>query len=284
MSKFIITESEKKHIKNLYNINESEDDNLIMNLIKKAIEISNAKDSKSSDVSSDTEDTSVEKNDSVEKDTSDVDISDTGEIDLSKSGYDSTQKTNIKLMIDAMKKKGITDPKAQVGILSVIAKESGFKPKDEISYSSTSNSRIRSIFGKRVAKYSDQELESIKKDPKKFFDVVYGGKFGNAPDEGYKYRGRGFNGLTFKGNYQKYGSMIGVDIVNNPDLANDPKVAAELAVAFFTKGKDPSTFPKFKTKQEAAKYFANINSGGGSTFGMDKAVAATDKFDIKNLA
>jgi predicted chitinase len=78
--------------------------------------------------------------------------------------------------------------------------------------------------------------------------------------------------------------MIGVDLVNNPDLANDPKVAAKLAVAFFTKGKSGDSLPKFQNKEDATKYFANVNSGGGSTFGLDKALAASEKFDIKNLA
>jgi predicted chitinase len=273
--KLVISEQEKKTIKNMYGLNEQDDMSFLQGLLKKAMELAN-KDKNSSS----TEDSS----DSTTSDTSDVDITDTGEIDLGNSGYDSTQKATIKLMIDAMKEEGITDPKAQIGVLSVIAKESGFKPKDEISYSSTSNSRIRSIFGKRVSKLSDSELDSVKRNPKQFFDLVYGGRFGNAKDEGYKYRGRGFNGLTFKGNYKKYGDMIGVDLVGNPDLANDPKVAAKLAVAFFTKGKSGDSLPKFQTKEEATKYFANVNSGGGSTFALDKALAASEKFDIKNLA
>ena len=258
----------------MYGLNEQDDMSFLQGLLKKAMELANK----------DNSDSSIKNSSDTSSDTSDVDITDTGEIDLDNSGYDTTQKANIKLMIDAMKEEGITDPNAQIGVLSVIAKESGFKPKDEIDYSSTSNSRIRSIFGKRVSKLSDSELDSVKRDPKRFFDLVYGGRFGNARDEGYKYRGRGFNGLTFKGNYKKYGDMIGVDLVGNPDLANDPKVAAKLAVAFFTKGKSGDSLPKFQNKEEATKYFANVNSGGGSTFGLDKALAASEKFDIKNLA
>ena len=272
--KLVISEQEKKTIKNMYGLNEQDDMSFLQGLLKKAMELANK----------DNSDSSIKNSSDTSSDTSDVDITDTGEIDLDNSGYDTTQKANIKLMIYAMKEEGITDPNAQIGVLSVIAKESGFKPKDEIDYSSTSNSRIRSIFGKRVSKLSDSELDSVKRDPKRFFDLVYGGRFGNARDEGYKYRGRGFNGLTFKGNYKKYGDMIGVDLVGNPDLANDPKVAAKLAVAFFTKGKSGDSLPKFQNKEEATKYFANVNSGGGSTFGLDKALAASEKFDIKNLA
>ena len=62
-----------------------------------------------------------------------------------------------------MNKEGITDPYAQVGILSVIKKESGFKPKSEVSYRKTSNERLRKLFGKRLEKYSDSEKGKVKR-------------------------------------------------------------------------------------------------------------------------
>jgi predicted chitinase len=275
--KLVISEQEKNNIKSMYGLNEQDNDMSFINaLLKKAMELSKNNNS-STETSTDSEDESGDEN------TSDVDVTNTGEIDLSNGNFDSTQKENIKLLIDAMEEEGIKDPVTQIGILSVISKESNFKPKGEVSYASTSNSRIRSIFGKRVSKYSDSELDSIKRDPKKFFDLVYGGRFGNAPDEGYKYRGRGFNQLTFKGNYKKYGNLIGVDLVGNPDLANDPKVAAKIALSFLTKGKN--SFPKFDSKEDAATYFADINAGGsGASLHRNKAIAATEKFDVKNLA
>ncbi len=274
--KLVISEQEKNKIKSLYGLNEQDVDMSLLNaLLKRAKEVYNKENS--------TEKSTDDEVSSDDENTSDVDITNTGEIDLSHGNFDSTQKENIKLLIDAMEEEGIKDPITQIGILSVISKESNFKPKGEVSYAGTSNSRIRSIFGKRVSKFSDSELDSIKRDPKKFFDLVYGGRFGNGPDEGYKYRGRGFNQLTFKGNYKKYGNLIGVDLVGNPDLANDPKVAAKIALAFLTKGKN--SFPKFDNKEEAATYFADINAGGsGASSHRSKAIAATDKFDVKNLA
>lgn len=56
-------------------------------------------------------------------------------------------------------------------------------------------------------------------------DAAYGGILGNARNEGYKYRGRGFVQLTGKENYQKIGERLGLDLVNNPDLIlKDPKI------------------------------------------------------------
>jgi len=75
-----------------------------------------------------------------------------------------------------MTKAGITNPYTKIGILSVISKESGFIPVNELSYGTTPNARIREIFGDRVSSYSETELDALKKDDVKFFDAVYGQK------------------------------------------------------------------------------------------------------------
>ncbi len=51
-------------------------------------------------------------------------------------------------------------------------------------------------------------------------------------DGGWQYHGRGYTQLTGKANYDAIGKKIGVDLVNNPDLANDPKVAAKIMAEF----------------------------------------------------
>lgn len=206
----------------------------------------------------------------------------TGDVKLM-GNFDATQTRNIKLMIDYMNKTGIKDPLAQIGILSVISKESNFRPKSEVSYESTPNSRIRNYFGARVAKYSDSELNELKQDPEKFFNVIYANIIGNNEfGDGYKYRGRGFNQLTGKANYRKYGNMIGQNLVGNPDLVNEPEIAAQVAVAFFTKGKPASSFPKFEDKVDASTYFADINAGGGVSSHRSNAIEASNKFDVSS--
>jgi peptidoglycan L-alanyl-D-glutamate endopeptidase CwlK len=52
-----------------------------------------------------------------------------------------------------------------------------------------------------------------------------------APD-GANFRGRGFVQLTGRANYTHYASEINVDLVTNPELANDPQVAANLLARF----------------------------------------------------
>ena len=184
-------------------------------------------------------------------------------------GLDGEQKGNIDIMIDYMNNMGITNPYTQIGILSVIGKESGFIPKNEYCYDETSNSRLRTLFGNRLTEYNDKELSELKTDCPEFFDVIYGK---DATDElgwdtgnsekgdGYKYRGRGFNQVTFKSSYEKYGSMVGEDLVGNPDRLNDPSVAAKVAVAFFTDG--DTSLPEFDNINDSVEYFTNKNAGG----------------------
>jgi len=42
--------------------------------------------------------------------------------------------------------------------------------------------------------------------------------------------GRGFVQLTWQSNYKKMGDWLGIDLVNNPDLALQPEVAAKILV------------------------------------------------------
>lgn len=52
--------------------------------------------------------------------------------------------------------------------------------------------------------------------------------------DGERYCGRGFIQLTGKANYRQHGKAIGLgnDLVNNPELANDPVIAARLLCSF----------------------------------------------------
>jgi len=186
-----------------------------------------------------------------------------GEVKIVGLGGDAEQ--NAQLMINYMNSKGITNPFTQIGILCVIGKESGFEPQNEIGYGNTSNSRIKEIFGSRVSSMSDEELDELKSDDEKFFNHVYGGMFGNSRTEGYKYRGRGFNQLTFKANYETYGTCIGRDLVSDPEVVNQAQIAAEVAVAFFTKCKSADQLPDFTNEDDAINYFVDLNAGGNGT-------------------
>lgn len=112
-------------------------------------------------------------------------------------------KTAIPQITNALKEQGITDPNAVAYALATASHESGFVPKEEVMAQRGINARNDYI----------ADLQ----------DNYEGGK---------KYRGRGYIQLTHKGNYKKYGDMIDVDLVNNPEKANDPEVAAKILAAY----------------------------------------------------
>ena len=55
--------------------------------------------------------------------------------------------------------------------------------------------------------------------------------------DGLRFKGRGYVQLTGRFNYDKIGTQIGVNLVANSDLANDPKVAGQI-LARFLKNKE----------------------------------------------
>jgi predicted chitinase len=212
-----------------------------------------------------------------------------------KSNYTGEKAANINLLVNEITALGVTNKYAIVGMLSTIGKESGFIPKNEIPYKSTDNARIRKIFGSRVKGLTDDELTALKSNDIKFWDRVYGSddptgksqQYGNNnPGDGAKYLGRGFNGITFKGNYKKYGDAIGMDLVTSPESLNDPAVAAKAAVKFLlnglkTKGIDPNSFTD---KKDAIHAFVQVNAGLGSNIEgsetLANALKVSDNFDL----
>jgi len=191
------------------------------------------------------------------------------------------QKTNIALIKDEALKSGITNPYAIAGMLAIVSKESSFVPKSEnLNYSA---SRLQQVFG-----LSSARANEIAGKPEAIGNAVYGGKTGNASNEGYKYRGRGFNQLTFKGNYDTYGKLIGEDLVSNPDKVNDPKTAAKVLIAFNKKGIDSlkskgklslynsTGINDFKNLEDATMAFYHVTAGTGKSVDYVKGLKNKD--------
>lgn len=183
---------------------------------------------------------------------------------------------NIKTIISAAKKAGITNKFAISAMLAISKKESGLVPRSESSYVKTPATRIKSIFSV-FRGLSDSEVDRIKANAKQFFDKIYGGKYGNKPDEGFKYRGRGLNQITFKGNYESYAEKTKHDIVDNPDLLNDIEVAADCLASYFKSNfqKAPQSIKtrynftdinSFKNLTDATGAFYHANAGWGKSY------------------
>lgn len=200
-------------------------------------------------------------------------------VGLTQSFYKGPAKSNIDMIIGKMKNMGITNPMVQAAILATIGKESGFIPQNEVPYTNTDNSTIRKIFSS-TRSLSDRKLDRLKKNPENFFNYVYGPQgagpgLGNTQrGDGYKYRGRGFNQITGKSNYRKYG------FESNPDELNDPDGAADAMLKFLAK-EGSSLNNRFKSTDEALEFFVTRNAGGSpSERGESKAREVLSRFQI----
>lgn len=102
---------------------------------------------------------------------------------------------------------------------------------------------------------------------------IYGGTWGSAalgntePDDGYKYRGRGYIQLTGRDNYANYHRRTGLDLVNRPELAAEAGNAETLAVQYW---KD-NVRPKTKDRGSVTDAGSIINTGdvGGKVKGLE---------------
>lgn len=188
----------------------------------------------------------------------------------------SEREKNARLILDVLHNSEIESSALHIGILCVTAKECGLIPKTERGYGNTSNTRIKQIFGKKtLGEYYDDDkmLSELKQNDRYFFNVVYRDRGGNrAPEDGYRYRGRGFNQLTFLGNYRRY-SPEGVDLVKHPCRVNEPGIAAQVLVNYFEDqlirhhdtlleryNVSPQTI---RDTEKAVMMIANVNAGIG---------------------
>jgi hypothetical protein len=71
-------------------------------------------------------------------------------------------------------------------------------------------------------------------NPENIFNAAYGNTYENGPEssgDGYRYRGRGYYGITFKAGYRRAGKLLYGDenkFLNDPDLVNTEPIATEM--------------------------------------------------------
>lgn len=157
--------------------------------------------------------------------------------------------------IDAIKaacaKFGLTSPNAIASILAIAGGECHWKIEEEsFKYSAD---RLLQVFPGRFK--GDKALaQQYAGNPNNSLpEFLYGStspkgkELGNTqPGDGSKFIGRGYIQLTGKANYAKFGAMIGQDLVANPNLLADPKIAAEVSVKYMlSKCKASPTDPAY---------------------------------------
>ena len=75
--------------------------------------------------------------------------------------------------------------------------------------------------------------------------------------DGVRYKGRGIFQLTGRSNYITFGNLIGVDLVNNPEMAEDPKISVQTALEYW-KNRDLN---KWADRDDIETITKRINGG-----------------------
>lgn len=72
------------------------------------------------------------------------------------------------------------------------------------------------------------------RNPEALANRVYGGRLGNTqPGDGWRYRGRAPIQITGRANYARVGALMGVDLVNHPELLEQPRIALQACVRWW---------------------------------------------------
>lgn len=141
----------------------------------------------------------------------------------------STKKPQLAMKVIAALKaecdaKGLTSRYAKCAILGVIGGESGWIPIEEgFPHSLKALTGPSNIFGRsRDPEESAQFCKGNNKTRLEYFGWLYGTSWRPPkPVSNGNYYGRGLIQLTHKENYERYGKLIGLDLVNNPDILSD---------------------------------------------------------------
>lgn len=127
----------------------------------------------------------------------------------------------------------INTPQRQACFLGQTLHESGnFKfTRENLNYSA------RALMNTWPSRFPDIETASqYERQPEKIASKVYLGRMGNeTPEDAAKYIGRGLIQCTGKENYTHCGEALGVDLIANPQLLEEPRYAVLSAGWFWNR-------------------------------------------------
>jgi putative chitinase len=139
----------------------------------------------------------------------------------------------LKLLLSEAQKNKITDKNDVALFLTSIFHETGFLELkvENLNYSA---SRLMLVWPARFT--STEQAREYEKNPQKLANFVYANRAGNSdPDDGFKFRSRGYLGTFGRAAYAKLGQEMGIDLVSNPDKLLEPPVGARAAAIEFAR-------------------------------------------------
>lgn len=131
-------------------------------------------------------------------------------------------------------KLGINTPLRMAHFMAQISEESG-RGTEMIEKLNYSAERMMKVFRKRFPTLAS--TVGFVNNERAFGNKVYNGRMGNrvGSDDGFNFRGRGCLQITGRDGYNAIGKSCALDLVNNPDLAIDPRHTLLIAATEFVK-------------------------------------------------
>ena len=126
--------------------------------------------------------------------------------------------------------------------LAQLAHESALFERLVENLNYTSAQQIRRTWPKRFA--NNSAAVAFVRKPERLANFVYANRLGNgdaASGDGWKYRGRCPIGITGKDNYRAAGEALGLPLLEEPELLEEPVHAAD-AAGWFWKQRDLNRF------------------------------------------
>lgn len=134
--------------------------------------------------------------------------------------------------------KGITSPAELAHLMGQASVESAnfHRVNESMRYSSTDRAlaTVKGLGSRHTRDEVDAALAT--RDPETIANLFYDTHptLGNRePGDGWRFHGRGVIQLTGRSNYEKFGRLVGVDLIEHPHLASDPDVSADVAIAYW---------------------------------------------------
>jgi putative chitinase len=138
--------------------------------------------------------------------------------------YPNISKDKLKVYTDAFNKVfpvyNINTPRRIAAFLGQVGVESG-----ELKY----DKELASKWNKKNVKDANEPIGSLYENRKNLGN--------NQIGDGPKFIGRGILQLTGRANYTNMSKKLGIDLVNNPELACDPEISTKIACEYFKERK-----------------------------------------------
>lgn len=144
--------------------------------------------------------------------------------------------TWTRVLNDAMDRFDVRTLRRVAAFLAQIAHESDEfrRVVENLNYTAK---RLMQVWPKRFTSLA--KARRYERQPKKLANYVYANRLGNgdeASGDGWRFRGRGLLQITGRGNYRATAQALALPLEDNPELLEQPGVAA-LAAAHFWKSR-----------------------------------------------